>query len=368
VSVTYSLVVSIGLAGLIAVILLRILRTQNAIGRTYGQLEDTSYTEDTGWKALHGDVFRPPPRFMIFSVLIGAGAQILATATFVILLSALGFLSPAISGSRTTALVTIYVLMGIVAGFVSARVYILLRGTRKRRNAVLTAFGFPGIIYFVWFITDIALWSEKSSAGVSFGIMCALFAMWFGLMTPLVFVGSFLAHKRYGTDDRYPFPTHTNQIPRMIPSVVWYMNPMVLMLVLGVLPFGTVFNELFYMLSAMWSHHIFYLFGVVLLVFVLFVIIVAEVAVVLCYFQLSNEDYHWWWRSMLFPGVTVTYILVYTLFFFGFSLKLAWASSVVIFLGDMLIIGLSLFALMGCVAFFACLLFVLKIYSTLHVD
>lgn len=93
---------------------MRILRTQNAVGRAYGQLDDTSFTEDTGWKALHGDVFRPPPRFMIFSVLVGSGAHVLVTAMFVILLSALGFLSPAISGSRTTALVTIYVLMGYV--------------------------------------------------------------------------------------------------------------------------------------------------------------------------------------------------------------------------------------------------------------
>jgi len=232
----------------------------------------------------------------------------------------------------------------------------------------LSALGFPGLIYGLWFITDIALWSKGSSSGVSFGIMCALFAMWFGLMTPLAFLGAFLANKRYGGEDRSFFPTHTNQIPRLVPGVVWYMNPIVLTLVLGVLPFGTVFNELFFMLSAMWSHHIFYLFGVVLLVFLLFVIIVAEVAVVLCYFQLSNEDYHWWWRSMLFPGVTVTYILTYTLFFFGFSLKLAWGSSVVIFLGYMLIIGMALFVLMSCVAFFACLLFVFKIYSTLHVD
>lgn len=154
----------------------------------------------------------------------------------------------------------------------------------------------------------------------------------------------------------------------MVPSVVWFMNPLTLMLVLGVLPFGTIYSELFFLLTAMWSHHIYYLFGVVLLVFILFVVITAEVAVVLCYFQLSNEDYHWWWRALMFPGVSVTYILVYTLFYFGINLGLAWASSVVVFLGYTLIMGLVLFVIMGFIAFIACLLFVLKIYSTLHVD
>jgi len=206
-----------------------------------------------------------------------------------------------------------------------------------------------------------------SSAGPPFGIMCALFAMWFGLMAPLVFVGSFLANKYWGSAP-YPFPVHTNQIPRMIPTVVWYMNPTILMLALGLLPFGSVFSELFFMLSAMWSHHIYYLFGVVLVVFLLLVVITAEVALVLCYFQLANEDYHWWWRSILGPAVPVGCILLDTFFFFGISLELAWASSVVIFVGYTLIIGLFFFALMASVSFFACFLFVSKIYSTLHVD
>ena len=31
----------------------------------------------------------------------------------------------------------------------------------------------------------------------------------------------------------------------------------------------------------------------------LFILIVtcAEIAIVMCYFQLCSEDYHWWWRS-----------------------------------------------------------------------
>jgi len=309
---------------------------------------------------------------MTFSVIIGSGAQLVATATFVILLSAMGFLSPAISGSRTTAAVTIYVLMGTVGGFISMRVYLMLGGTRKRRNAVLTALGFPSVVFVVWFITNIVLWSHKSTGAPPFSIMCALFAMWFGLATPLSFLGGFLAYRRWGpggtVGDAYPFPVRTNQIPRMVPSVVWYMNPTIMMMVLGVLPFGSIFNELFFLMNAMWSHHIFYLFGVVLVVFALLLLITAEVAVVLCYFQLSNEDYHWWWKSILCSGVPVIYIFFYTVFYFGFSLELVWFSSVVVFIGYNLIFAMVLFALMASVAFFACLLFVMKIYSTLHVD
>lgn len=34
--------------------------------------------EDYGWKLVHGDVFRPPQRRMLLSVLVGNGIQIVA--------------------------------------------------------------------------------------------------------------------------------------------------------------------------------------------------------------------------------------------------------------------------------------------------
>jgi Endomembrane protein 70 len=32
--------------------------------------------EDSGWKLVHGDVFRPPRHTLLLSVLLGSGAQI----------------------------------------------------------------------------------------------------------------------------------------------------------------------------------------------------------------------------------------------------------------------------------------------------
>jgi len=362
VSVTYSIVVSIGLAGLITVILVRILRSSLAKYSTQLQLDEV---EESGWKALHGDVFRAPHRFMILSVLVGTGAQMLTTAMMVIVLGAIGFLSPAHGGSLTTAIVVIYILMGIVNGYTSQRVYIMMGGQRKRRNTLLSAFMLPGLIFSVWFIADIVLWSKKSSAGPSVGLMFALLGMWFGIMVPLVIIGSYLANRRAMGE----FPVSTNQIPRLCPTVVWYMNPFLLTLASGLLPFGTIFNELFFMMSAMWSHHFFYLFGIVLVVFTLLVVIAAEVAIVLCYFQLFNEDYHWWWRPFYSAGVTVAYILIYALFFFSFTLDLSSsAASVFLYLGYTLIMAFVIFAILGTAGFYASLLFVNKIYSTIHID
>ena len=37
-----------------------------------------------------------------------------------------------------------------------------------------------------------------------------------------------------------------------------------------------------------------------------------EMAIVLCYFQLCNEDYHWWWRSFFNSGSCAAYTMLCT--------------------------------------------------------
>ncbi len=43
------------------------------------------------------------------------------------------------------------------------------------------------------------------------------------------------------------------------------------------------------------------------LVMVVLIITCAEVSILLCYFQLCNEDYRWWWRSFLSSGSQLTH-------------------------------------------------------------
>ena len=80
------------------------------------------------------------------------------------------------------------------------------------------------------------------------------------------------------------------------------MHPGILMVVGGSLPFGAVFIELFFILSAVWLHKIYYLFGFLFLVLIILAVTCAEISVVLCYFKLINEDYHWWWQSITTSG------------------------------------------------------------------
>lgn len=67
------------------------------------------------------------------------------------------------------------------------------------------------------------------------------------------------------------------------------MGPIVSMLMAGVLPFGAVFIELFFIFGAIWENEFYYLFGFLFLVFLILALAVAQIAVVMAYFQLCSE-------------------------------------------------------------------------------
>ena len=61
--------------------------------------DDEALEDITGWKLLHGDVFRPPPYGTILAPLIGSGMQLVFMAVGLLVLSSLGILNPSFRGN-----------------------------------------------------------------------------------------------------------------------------------------------------------------------------------------------------------------------------------------------------------------------------
>lgn len=361
-SIINSLMIVLFLSGMVAMIMMRTLYRDIA---NYNQLETQDEAqEETGWKLVHGDVFRPPVNSGLLCVYVGTGVQFLGMTLVTMMFALFGFLSPSNRGGLMTAMVLLWVFMGLFAGYASARLYKMFKGTEWKRITLKTAFMFPGIVFAIFFVLNALIWGERSSGAVPFGTMFALVFLWFGISVPLVFVGSYLGFKKPGIED----PVKTNKIPRQIPEQAWYMKPAFSVLIGGILPFGAVFIELFFILTSIWLNQFYYIFGFLFLVFVILFITCAEITIVLCYFQLCSEDYHWWWRAYLTAGSSALYLFLYATFYFFTKLEITKLVSGILYFGYMLIASYAFFALTGTIGFYACFWFVRKIYSSVKID
>ncbi|CAF4533494.1 unnamed protein product, partial [Didymodactylos carnosus] len=102
-----------------------------------------------------------------------------------------------------------YVLLGTPAGYTSARLYKSFGGENWKKNVLMTAFSCPGVIFGVFFILNIVLWFNGSSAAIPFTTFLALLALWFCVSTPLVFFGAYLGFKRPVYIYIYPLYFHS---------------------------------------------------------------------------------------------------------------------------------------------------------------
>ncbi|XP_048261250.1 transmembrane 9 superfamily member 2 isoform X2 [Bombus terrestris] len=361
-SILNSLIIVLFLSGMVAMILLRTLHKDIA---RYNQIESGEDAhEEFGWKLVHGDVFRPPRKGMLLSVLLGSGVQVFYMTLVTLAFACLGFLSPANRGALMTCAMVLYVCLGATAGYVSARIYKSFGGEKWKSNVVLTSMLSPGIVFSLFFIMNLIFWANESSAAVPFSTLIALLALWFGVSLPLTFIGAYLGFRKRSLEH----PVRTNQIPRQIPEQSFYTQPIPGVIMGGVLPFGCIFIQLFFILNSLWSSQVYYMFGFLFLVFVILVITCSETTILLCYFHLCAEDYHWWWRSFLTSGFTAFYLLIYCIHFFMTKLEIEDATSTFLYFGYTCIMVYLFFVLTGSIGFFACFWFVRKIYSVVKVD
>ncbi|CAN0479261.1 unnamed protein product, partial [Discosporangium mesarthrocarpum] len=113
---------------------------------------------------VHADVFRPPSKYpMLFCVLVGTGVQLLLMAMVTIAFAAIGFLSPANRGSLAIAMLLLYVLMGVPAGYSSSVLYKSFKGRQWQQCTLLTAFFFPSICFIVFLTLNFMSLSYKST-------------------------------------------------------------------------------------------------------------------------------------------------------------------------------------------------------------
>eukprot|EP00526_Cylindrotheca_closterium_P006793 CAMPEP_0113630638 /NCGR_PEP_ID=MMETSP0017_2-20120614/15921_1 /TAXON_ID=2856 /ORGANISM="Cylindrotheca closterium" /LENGTH=739 /DNA_ID=CAMNT_0000541115 /DNA_START=164 /DNA_END=2383 /DNA_ORIENTATION=- /assembly_acc=CAM_ASM_000147 len=362
-SIINSLMIVLFMTGATATIMIRTLRKDIAGYNEMQALEEVA--EETGWKLVHADVFRPPTFSpMLLSVLVGTGAQLGMAVVLAILLSVLKITSTMKKGQMLTSLILLYVLCGAAAGFVSSRIYKFCDAKNWKVNTMLTATALPGTFVLLFAFLNIFLSIAGAATAVSFLTILVLFLLWVCVSAPLVFVGSFVGLKMPTIE----VATRTNQISRIIPDAQLVGHPALTMMMGGVLPFGSVCIELAFIMSAMWLHQIYYVMGFLLaVVFILFATC-AQVSIVLCYLQLCAEDHRWWWKSFWNCATAGVYLLLYSLWFLTSRLHLVGVLPVVVYVTYMTMISVCFGIFCGAAGFISSFWFTRTIYGAVKVD
>jgi transmembrane 9 superfamily protein 2/4 len=242
----------------------------------------------TGWKLLHGDVFRPPPHGGLLAPLIGSGVQLVFMATGLLVLGSFGVLNPSFRGGYISVGTGLFVFAGLFSGYFSSRVFKTFGGQHWKKNVFVTASLVPGLLFATIFCLNLFVWIQASSNAIPFGTLVGLVALWLFIQLPLVYVGGWYGFERVGA---WSHPIKANSIPRQIPSQSWYKNSAQTILMAGFLPFAVIFIELMFVFKSLWQDKsgYYYVFGFLAVVFVISVITVIEVAIVTTYMQLCQE-------------------------------------------------------------------------------
>ncbi|KAL0484848.1 transmembrane 9 superfamily protein [Acrasis kona] len=361
-SIVNSLIIVVFLTGMIAMIMLRVLHKDIEFYNKIGiDPEEEDPTDETGWKLVHGDVFRVPPYYFLLSVLNGTGMQVLGMLFTSLLFALLGFIGKESRGSLMTIALVFYALMGAVGGYNGGRLYKTFQGKSWILLSLCICFLLPGFVFCLLLLVNIV--AIYSSASVPFSILCMLIGIWFGVSLPLVVLGTFFGFKR----SEIEFPTPTHRIRRQIPPQPTYLRAPFSILMGGILPFGAVFIELYFIMGSIWLHKYYMVFSFLLLVLMILLITCAEITIVLVYFQLCNEDYNWWWRSFLSSGSSAIYLFLYAAFYFYTSLGVQHLTMALLYFGYTLMITSMFFVMTGAIGFYSSLLFIKFIYGSIKV-
>ncbi|KAJ2780404.1 hypothetical protein H4R18_003485 [Coemansia javaensis] len=353
-------VIIVLLSAVVAVILMRMLSRDLALDEeALEALEETS-----GWKLLHGDVFRAPRAGGLLAPLLGTTVQVLYTAIATVALGTAGALSPSHRGGLLTAGIALFMVTGCVAGYYSGHLYRTWGGGNWFKNALMTAVVVPAPAMAAELVLNVFLWYRASSAAMPFSTILLLAVLWAAVELPLTVAGAWVGFRRRP----YSEPVRTNAIPRPVPPQPRYLRGAAGVLLAGALPFAVAFVELHFVFRSIWQDAFYYQYGFAVLAGLLLALAVCETTVIMVWLSLNAGQHRWWWRSFAYGASSAVYIFGYSLLFYATRLRggMPGAAGLVptlTFFVHSLLIAAAYALCTGSMGFFAAYFFIRRIYS-----
>jgi transmembrane 9 superfamily member 3 len=420
-SVFNSFMMVLFLTGLVGLILLRTLRRDYARYGLVGDMEEGGERDsllmdddddkiskaqqghnsgdDAGWKQVHGDVFRAPVFLPLFAALIGTGWQLVVLSLSVIFFAVLGPLHGEVHEERGEifhSVIICYSLSSIVAGYTSGqffKMYYPTTAAARRLGADktslwqavmgLTVLLLPTVTVIIVSVLNFVSLIYGTINTIPFLVIVKLFLIWVCVSVPLTVAGTMLG--RHGATAARKsgagavavsapgpfdfFPCRVNAIPRPIPEdVPWYGRPSGLIPLAGLLCFGSIFIELYYVLTSLWNYKFYHVYSFLLGVFLILFIVVGTTSIIVVYFCLNAENYLWQWTAFGSGASTAAYVFLYGIYYFIFKTQMNGFLQTTFYFGYMTLISTCLGILCGTIGHGAASRFVRAIFQNVKVD
>lgn len=128
-----------------------------------------------------------------------------------------------------------------------------LAGKNWIKSMILTASLFPFMCFGIGFILNTIAIFYGSLAAIPFGTMVVVFVIWAFISFPLALLGTVVGRNWSGAPNN---PCRVKTIPRPIPEKKWYLTPSVVSMMGGLLPFGSIFIEMYFVFTSFWNYKV----------------------------------------------------------------------------------------------------------------
>lgn len=209
VSIVNSVLVVLLLSSVVAVIIAHALKKDVL---WYADETISPEERDVGWKQVHMDVFRPPEESQLLCILVGSGTQLLFMAAAILALALMGITSPQRRGTIFTGGLFLFVILGVVCGYVVAR-FAKYFNCKSWKLIFLAGVFLPGQMFLMYFIMNLIHWGSKAASATPFTSMMTIAALWMCVSIPLVLLGGALGYRQ----EVMTMPRKVSPIERTIP-------------------------------------------------------------------------------------------------------------------------------------------------------
>lgn len=364
-SIVNSFMLCLFLCAVVAIILMKTLKKDFTRYSKDEELESMDgVCDESGWKQVNGDVFRRPEHLTIFTVLYATGCHV-GAAIFLVLVVSISGSYYASRGATATSFVISYMCTVIVGGYEGGRVFRMFGGNQWKRTMVAQCLFLPSVIFSSWVCINTTAIVYRATMTLPFKTIMIIIVLFIVLSVPLHMVGTLLG--RRAAADR-TFPCRVHHLKRPIPTKHWAFTPL-MVVTAGVVPFGCLFIEMYFILSAVWSHNkIYYVYGFMFAILLLLCLVTVCVSITCTYVLLNAEDYRWQWQSFMCCSATSLYVFLYTIHYFYNSTQMSGFLQTLYYFGTStsFCIGLGLFC--GALGFAGSSKFVFLIYSNIKAE